>query len=343
MKKFSTLKDVAKEAGVAPMTVSRVVNDSGYVNEKTREEVLKAIEKLNYRPSVSARKLKALKSNIISIIIPDIKNDFYANIIESSEDVIRKNGMDIMIFNSKFSSELEKKFLELSVSDRVDGIILASTGGTEKEINNILVKNGIPIVILESYFKNVNTDYILHKYFEGTYLLTEHLIKTHSHKKIGYITLNVDLINEVTVEGLKGYKQALTDNKIEFDENLVMHGKPTVENGYNLTKSLILKEKTLQALICANTIFGTGAVKAFRDLKVRFPDDIAFVTFDEYDINSIITPSLTTLERVDRIFGENAANLLIKRIKEKKAAEKRVIEIPARLLIRESCGCLLQK
>ena len=338
-KRFSTLKDVAKEAGVAPITVSRVFNDSGYVNKKTREKVIKAIEKLHYQPSVSARKLKTLKSNIISIIVPDIKNDFYANIIESAEDVIRENGLDIMIFNSRFSTKLEMKFLELSVSDRVDGIILDSMGGTEKVINNILVKNRIPIVILESYFKSVDTDFILHKNFEGTYLLTEHLIKKHHHKNIGYISLN--LTSQVTIDRLKGYRQALTDNKIELDENLVLYGKATVESGYNLTKSLILKERTLSALVCSNTIFGTGAIKAFKDLKVRVPADIAFVTFDEYDINSILTPSLTSLERVDRIFGENAANLLLKRIKEKKAAEKRVIEIPSRLLVRESCGCLL--
>lgn len=338
-KRFSTLKDVAKEAGVSFITVSRVVNNSGYVRKETREKILKVIRKLNYQPLASARKLKSLKSNVISIIVSDIKSNFFANIIESAEDIITKNNMDIMIFNSKFSCELEEKFLNLSVANRAEGIILTKFGRSRKTINNILTKNKIPMVILESYLEDVNADFVIHQNFRGSYILTEHLIKEHNHKKIGAISVQIE--DKSDVDRLNGYKQALIDNNIKFDENLVLYGKATPENGYNLTKSLISQNKGMEALVCLSTVFAIGAIKALRDLKIEVPRDLALVAFDEYDINTVVNPTLTSLKRVDRQFGEKAANLLLKRIKEKKVSKKSVIEIPAELSIGESCGCLV--
>ena len=337
-KRFNTLKDVAKEAGVAPITVSRVVNSTSYVNKETREKIIKAIEKLHYQPSVSARKLKMLKSNVISIIVPDIKNNFYANIIESAEDIIRNNGLDVMIFNSRYSIKLEMKFLEISLSNRVDGIIINNLGGNRKLLNNILNVNKIPMVFIGAYFKDISADFIIHQNFEGVYLLTEHLIKKHHHKKIGYISRN--LMDDTAIDRFNGYKKALLDNKIELDKNLVLYGEANIENGYNLTKSLVLKNKNISALVCMSTIFGIGAVKVLKDLKLEIPNDIAIVTFDDYDINSILTPSLTTLRRVDKMFGEEAANLILEKIRKKKIKGGRIIKIPSELLVRESCGCL---
>lgn len=348
-KRFPTLADVAREAGVAPITVSRVVNNSASVERKTREKVLQAISKLHYQPSENARKLKAFKAyaktDVISIIVPDITNTFYANIVNSVEEIMRKNGFDIMIFNSRFSADLEIKFLELSVANRVDGIILDSMGGKRAKsvINNILVHNRIPIVILESYFDDIDAKFILHQNYKGMYLLTQHLIKEHSHDRIGYLSFNI--ANKVVKDRLEGYKQALIDSGSYFDADLVKYGsKVTIEEGYTLTKSLISMKKPPSAIVCSNTVYGIGAFKYLKDLKIKIPKDIALVTFDEYDINSLLKPSLTSLTRVDMTFGEYGGTLLLHKIVEsEEVGGEGVIEVPAQLVIRESCGCIFEE
>jgi DNA-binding LacI/PurR family transcriptional regulator len=335
--RFPTLNDVARESGYSANTVSRYINKKGYISKIAEEKIRLAIEKLNYFPSLNARAMKSLNSFTIALIVPSIKNDFYASIVRVAEDYLKEWGYVTMVFESRSDSERERKFLELCISFRVQGIILAGVGLQNDDLISIMVeKNQIKMVMIEIEHKKIRCDHILMSDKEGSYLLTEHLIKVHNKRRIGFIIS--DLGNNVTIGRYIGYKNALQGNNIDFNEEFLSFGPVSKLNGYNLTKQLIAKK--VDAIYTSNTIFGTGCIKALNEMHIRYPEDLAFVSFDDYDINTIFHPYVTSLKRVDKKIGEFSAKLLMDRINDKSKELKKVI-IPMELEIRESCGCKL--
>lgn len=333
---FTTLNEVAKEAGCSANTVSRYINKKGYISKDAAEKIQKAIEKLNYYPSINARAMKKYSSSLISIIVPSIKNDFYIEIIREAENKLKEYGYNVIIFETRNDAEKEKYFLELSISHRVDGIIMTSMSNlSDKLLNTIININKIPTILLEIIHENVDCDYIYMQNEYGSFLLTEHLIKVHDRKRIGLILSPLE--NNVSIQRYEGYKKALEKNGLKYDENLVAFCTVNKLNGYKYTTELLKKGK-LDALYTSNTIFGTGAIKAFDAMHVKYPDEISFVTFDEYDINTLVHPYITSLDRVDKKFGALAAGLMMERVSEKINNFKK-IEIDLSLNIKESCGC----
>ena len=335
---FSTLNEVAKIAGCSANTVSRYINKKGYIRSETAEKIQKAIDSLNYYPSLSARSMKKFSSNTISIIVPSIKNDFYVEIIRETENKLKEHGFYLMIFETKFDPDREKYLIGLSISFRVAGIIMISIyDSSDKLLNSIIKINKIPIVFLEVIHKNINSDYIYMQNEYGSFLLIDHLIKVHDKKNIGILLSPLE--NNVSIQRYKGYIKALKENGIKYNENIVKFCSVNKLNGYKYAIDL-LKKGEIDALYTANTIFGIGAIKAFDELNIKYPDEISFLTFDEYDINTLIHPYLTSLNRVDKKFGTLAADLIIDRLS-KKIKNFKKIEIGLELNIRESCGCKL--
>lgn len=333
---FTTLNEVAKEAGCSANTVSRYINKKGYISMDAAEKIQKAIEKLNYYPSINARAMKKYSSNIISVIIPSIKNDFYVEIIREAENKLKEYGYNVMIFETRSDADKEKYILELSISHRVDGIIMSSISNlSDKLLNTITNINRIPLVLMEILHEGVDCDYIYMQNEYGAMILTEHLIKIHDKKRIGLILPLLE--NNVSIQRFEGYKKALEKNGIKYDDNLVVFCEINKANGFKHTVEL-LKDKNPDAIFTSNTIFGTGAIKAFDEMKVKYPKDISFVTFDEYDINTLFHPYITSLHRVDKKFGILAADLVIEQILKKRNNPKK-IEIDLSLNIGESCGC----
>jgi LacI family transcriptional regulator len=345
--RFPTLKDVAREAGYSANTVSRYINKKGYIGKEAEKKIQKAIGKLSYYPFISARIMKKVKSNTIALIISSIKNDFYIGVIRGAEEVLRESGYSVMIFDCRWKSEREKESLQLSISYRVDGIIICSSNvcSNKQLISSIIDKNKIPVVMIENHEKDINADFVLFNDEKGAYLLVEHLIKKHNKKRIGIILPSSPVINIESYGRYKGYKRALKDNGINLDKDLIFSGSISKENGYKITKEMV-KREDIDAIFTSNTIFGTGAIKAMNEAGVHYPDGIAFVTFDDYDINTVFHPYITSLKRIDREFGEVSARTLIKRIEdniESNSKSNKIIKIDTELEIRESCGCLLNK
>lgn len=334
---FPTLKDVAEESGYSANTVSRYINKKGYISKVAAEKIRIAIEKLDYFPSINARAMKSLNTCTIALIVPSIKNDFYAAIVRVAEDYLKEWGYVTMVFESRSDSEKERRFLELCISFRVQGIILAGIGLQNDDlISTMIEKNQMKMVMIEIEHKKLKCDHVVMSDKEGSYLLTEHLIKVHNKKRIGFIIS--DLENNVTMGRYLGYKKALQDNNIDFNEEFLSYGLVSKLNGYNLTKHLIAKK--VDAIYTSNTIFGIGCMKALNEMHIIYPEDLAFVSFDDYDINTIFHPYVTSLKRVDRKIGELSANLLLDRINNK-SKELKKVKIPVELEIRESCGCNL--
>jgi LacI family transcriptional regulator len=338
LQKYPTLVDVAREAGCSANTVSRYINGKKYISRELSANIQKAINKLNYHPSIGARITKRQDSRTVALIVSTIKNDFYIGVIRGVEEFFREKGYNILLFDCNWKLDREKDFIKLSLSYRVDGIIITTMmGPKDKQITSEIIGDfDIPLVSLNYLSKRNDWYHVVYEDEKGAYLLTEHLIKVHNKKRIGLIYPEGD--NVESIDRFNGYKKALKKNNISFNSNIVFGIGLNQEVGSSLIRKML--ENEVDAIFTTNTIFGTGAIKALNEMKVKYPEDIAFVTFDTYDINNVFHPFITSLKRVDKKFGETAANIIFKRINNEKL--ENIKRIKASLAIRESCGCNLK-
>lgn len=337
--KFLTLKDIAKTASVSYSTVSRVVNNEKYVKEKTRKKVEKVLKELHYHPEWTARSLRKGRTKIIGLIIPNIANIFFGRAALGVQNILRDKNIDLILFNTNNEPELEKKSLEVALSKRVEGIILATINDSEALVTQIIERYNIPIVLIDNKFLNFKIDSVLLDNINGAKLLVEHLIKKHGHRKIACITGPIK--ESSSLERVEGYKKALSENKIPINKNLIKFTDWKKEMAYKVTEEILLmnSEDRPTALFTTNTNMAIGVIKCLDDHNLTIPEDFALVTFDDYDFTSILKPPLTTLKRVDSKLGDIAVNLLLKKIKDDVANYGKEIRVKMELEIRKSCGC----
>jgi LacI family transcriptional regulator len=340
-KKYVTLKDISKISGYSVSTISRVINKDKYVKKETKYKIESIIENLDYKPLWSARSLRTGKTDIIAVIFKDISNFFYSKVIVSIQDILRKNKKDIILFNSNLDRSLEKEFLKIAVAKRVDGIILASMGESNTAlVKKILNENKIPIVLIDNDLKEINTDKVFHNNIEGARILTEHLI-FHGHKKIAIVTSSLE--ESSSAQRLEGYKIALRDNNIELNNNLVAIIDFNEEKYFNKIQKKIKKlfNSSTQptAIFIASTNLAISTIASLNENKFKIPEDIAIVSFDDYEFVNILNPPLTTLKSINRSIGINAAKLLLKRIENGSGKNFEVLTIDSELIRRRSCGC----
>lgn len=337
---MSTLKDVAKEAGVSVPTVSRVINNYRYVRETTRKRVLEAIEKLSYHPNIVAKNLKQGKTNSIGFILPDISNSFFAMVTVGIEKVLRKNGYHLILCNTDGRHELEVDSLKLVISKKVEGIILATIGTTGELTGEIIHHLKIPVVVIDNKMKGLKTDVVLHDNIGGAQQLTSHLI-AHGHKRIAFIG---GPLNETSgKKRLEGYKRALIKNGLPVIKELIKIGDWRKDSGFQLTRELLNLSDKPTGIVAANTYMALGVLLALREEGLKVPKDIALVSFDDLEFVSALDPPLTTLKSLDTKIGEVAADLLLERIKNRNEKEIQEIYLPTELVIRNSCGCKVTK
>jgi LacI family transcriptional regulator len=336
--KFFTLKDIAKKAGVSYSTVSRVVNNENYVKEITKIKIDKILKEFHYHPEWTARSLRKGRTKIIGLIIPNIANIFFGSVGLSIQNILREKNIDLILFNTNNDPGLEKKSLEIALSKRVEGIILASIIGSEELVEQIIERYNIPIVLMDNKLNNLKVDVVLHDNVEAAKLLVEHLIG-HGHKKVACITGPIK--ESSAFERVEGYKKALSKNKIPMKDNLVKFTNWTKEKAYKATEELLLmnpKDRPT-AFFTTNTNMAIGVIKCFDDNNFVIPKDVALVTFDDYDFASILKPPLTTLKKVDSKLGAIAINLLLEKIEKCVANYGKEIRVKMELEIRKSCGC----
>lgn len=331
-----TLKHIAKEADVSISTVSRVVNNHRYVKKPTREKVLNAIQKLSYYPDGIAKKLKQGKSRTIGFILPDISNSFFGMLTLGIERVLRKNNYRLILCNTNGRYDLERESLTLLLSEKVEGIILATVGTTGELVKKIIHYHKIPVIVVDNKVKNLRTDVVLHDNIDGAQQLTSHLI-AHGHKRIAFVGGPVDETSGG--ERLKGYKKALMKNGLPILNNLIRIGKWRKDSGFRLTKELLKLAEGPTGIVASNTSIALGVLLALQQEDLKVPRDIGLVSFDDLEFVSVLDPPLTTLKSVDTKIGETSANLLLKRIKNRNQEEIKEIYLPMELMIRSSCGC----
>lgn len=276
------IQDIAKLADVSVATVSRVINNSDNVREETRKKINKIIEENNYYPNLIARSLSKNENNTIGVILPDIKNLYFASIMNEIVNETNKNGFNVILGCSNESFKLQKKYIELFLEQRVKGIIIAVTQNSydqEEFFTQMSMK--IPIVFIDRKIRK-DTHGVFFENFNSSYRVIEKFINE-NRKKIGFLAGPQSI--STARERLEGYKKALLDYNIEYNKELVLYGDFTLESGYRLGKKIL--KHNIDAIYISNNSMTLGFLKILKELNIS-SKALKIATFENNEIIKFI-------------------------------------------------------
>ena len=331
-----TIRDVAKLAGVSPATVSKVLNDAPHVSQESRQRVMSAVAKLDFRPNSIARSLKSRRTLTIGLITDDLEGVFTTSMMRGVEDVTSSRGFSVFLCNSYGNADKERAHLQLLLDKQVDGVILLSGYKVRERGAPALDLGSIPVVYLYQYTRDINVPCIIPDDFGGAEIGTNHLISL-GRKRIGLI--NGPYHYEATHHRLEGYKSALENAGISYDPSLVRSGKWYEDSGYMMAKDLMSMDNPPDALFCCSDSLAAGAIRALCELDIRVPDDIPVVGFDNRPFAAHHVPPLTTVALPLYEMGRMAGEMIVSAILGP-TPEPGIHKVPCYLVRRESCGVL---
>lgn len=326
-----TINEIARIAGVSKTTVSRVINKSPLVKETTVEAVNEVIERLGYYPSDLARGLRSKETRIIGVIVSNIMNPFFTAIVRGIEDVANNFNYNIILCNTDESHEKEVQYLNMLISKRVDGLIIASTGGNSDYPAAVI--EGMNIVFIDRPPKGMEDKYdvILVDNQEGSYRIVKHMLEK-GYRKIGLVGNSMQL--STGYARLMGYKQAYKEFGLKFDERLVKNGDFLGYSSYRSTMELI-SSGSCDAIYATNNMNLHGAMRALKECKVKIPEDMGLASFDDMEWMELCEVSISAVRQPTYEMGTLAMNTLLSRIGGSIAQPKTVI-LDIEILTRES-------
>ncbi|HEY2493684.1 MAG TPA: LacI family DNA-binding transcriptional regulator [Paenibacillus sp.] len=321
-----SIKDVAKHAGVSVATVSRVLNDKGYVGEETRKRVEKSIKEFNYKPNEVARSLFKKHSNTIGLIVPDIMNPFFPELARAVEDTATKLGYNIILCNSDGNREKEQAYLDVLQQKYVNGIIVSSNTLTADQIEKL----NIPVVSIDREIcKGLPTIVVENK--KGSIVATRYL-KSKGCSRIGHIRGTNAVVN--AEERCEGYKEVV-GKEPWFSESYIVNGNYDMESSIEATIELLRLHPEIDGIFAANDIMAIGAIKAAHQLGKKVPEDIAVIGFDGISLSRATIPELTTIVQPIYELGEIATTMLV-RLMDQQPLEKTYYILEVELIERNS-------
>jgi LacI family transcriptional regulator len=330
---MATIHDVARLAGVSPITVSRVINNSGYISQKTRARVKAAIIELGYAPNIIARSLRSKRTNTLALVLTDITNPFFTHIARGVEDTASDAGFTVIYSNTDESVDEETKNLQLLLQKQVDGILLVPARSTSRSIE-LIKEQGTPVVILDRRVSDVETDVVRCDSVEGAYKLVKLLIDQ-GHRRIAVLSGPQGV--STADDRVTGYQKAMAEVGLS-DDGLVFYGNYTLTSGYEMAKRTLSLSPQATALFAANNFIAIGALRALRDSGLKVPGDISLVAFDDLPQTWIVEPFLTVAAQPPYEMGCKATQLLLNRIRGEAPSECQEIILPVELIVRHSSG-----
>ena len=330
--KRATLEDVARAAGVGPMTVSRTINGHPYVSEETAKRVQAAIRQLNYRPNHAARMLTGKLSRSIGLIVPDIADTFFSVISHAVQEIARENGYLVWLAVSDDDPVIEAAQVEMMTHQPVDGVLLIPADSREKYLKQV-ASGALPIVTIDRPIEVAATDTVGVENRAGARLAVEHLIQ-HGHKRIICAAANSHLLT--IKERIAGYQESMRYAKLPCPEEIHLSSQASARVSMS---ELFGSRGSPQALFTANNISTTWVIEALRDLGIEIGKDVALVGFDDLEFYALLTPSITAVNQPAAELGRISARILLQRIKGELTGSSLRTVLPVSLVIRESCGC----
>ncbi|WP_136810067.1 LacI family DNA-binding transcriptional regulator [Desulfosediminicola flagellatus] len=305
---MSTVLDVARLAGVSTATVSRVINTPDSVREKTREKVLLAMEKCNYKYNALARGFATKRSNTIGLIIPTISNSVFAESTLGVQEYADQKNIRVILGNSYYKYSQEENLVKALRESQVDGLIITTTN-LKGEILKSLIDEKFPFVLLFSTIKNGPFSAVGIDNYRGGYLATEHLISL-GHKRICMVAGNFSMTDR-SFHRWHGYKRCLKDNGIPYDKELLVQTDYSLSGGRDSIKKLLSLPSPPTAVFCSNDYIALGAIKGAREAGLTLPKDLSIVGFDDMQTASYMVPALTTIHQPAYEMGQRAAEILL--------------------------------
>ncbi|MBO8163515.1 MAG: LacI family DNA-binding transcriptional regulator [Brevibacillus sp.] len=326
-----TIYDVAEKAGVSISTVSRVINNTGRISEKTKKKVLQVMESLRYQPSVVASALTGKRTRTIGLIIPDVANPFFAEIARRIEDRGRELGFNLLMCNTDNNQHTEEMALSLLKQKSVDGIIIGTTTKNYTLLNELLQEQ-FPVALIAQDIPELVIDVVTVDDFLGGYQATSHLVSL-GHTKIAFLMGNSGRTSDKY--RLQAYRQVLEENRLPFDERLVVETDYSMEAGKRAALEILASPQRPTAIFAGFDLIAIGVYQAAKELGLRIPDDLSVVGFDNTILATIVDPPLTTIAQPIDEMGRQVMDLLVREIEGSKSTKQRVI-LPPELIIRNS-------
>jgi len=327
-----TMRDVAREAGVSVNTVSRALAGKPDVSPETRARVLKVAERLGYQPNRLARGLRSNKTFTIGVIVTDIANPFFAELVKGVEEVARQNGYSIILEDTSEDPEKEARAIQVMLSERVDGLLLTPVQ-SKKEVVEKVLKSKVPLVLMGRYFSDLEAPYVVSDDVRGAILATEHLIDL-GHRNIAHVAGPLHISS--AQDRLSGYKQALREHGIPAREEVILTGAVTLRDGYEAGKEL-LKLKTLPTAVFAySDLVAIGLMQALMEEGVKIPEDISLVGYDDIEFSAYTKVPLTTVRIPKRALGQKAVRMLLVSLRDGALPDKCGKKLQVELIIRSS-------
>lgn len=314
MQRKMTIDDIAKKAGVGRTTVSRVLNNTGYVNEKTREKIEEVIRACDYVPSAAARNFVKQDSNMIGVIVPEAHNPYFASALEGIYEVLEEKELLLVLCNSNKDFNKEEKILKLLKQQKLKGLIITPAIDDLdvkkiREYKNLIKSLKVPVTFMDSGLDFYDWDTVYFDNMAGAYNATKTMLER-GYKDIGIITGDLD--TKTARDRYKGYLRAFEEYDLEPLEENIFHGDFTTKTAYEITRKMLEKEKFPETVFTTNNLTTIGFIKAVYDAKKILGTDIRCISFDK--VNTFEDLKYSYIERDPREMGHLVATMLMERI-----------------------------
>jgi len=319
-----TIKDIARELGVSPSTVSRALKDHPDISPATKAQVRELVEKLKYKPNAIALSLRSQKTYVISVVVPQIVHHFFSSVISGIEEVAQESGYNVMIFQSSENYERELAILQAIESNRAEGVLASVSKSTTNFAHfRELANKDFPLVFFDRVCDELETDKVVVDDFNGAMNAVEYLIKT-GCRRIAHLAAPQNLL--IGYHRQRGYISALEKNGIEVDDRLIIKCD-TIEEALERVPTLMSIENPPDAIFAVNDMTAAGTINALKAMKFRIPEDVSVVGFTDGLVSTVTDPPLTTVSQHGFEIGKKAAEMLLFRIKNPESGKKPYTEV----------------
>lgn len=334
-KKKTTIKDIASVLNISPAAVSKALHDDSRISAKTKEAVKKVAKDLNYQPNHLASALRRGKSNLVGVIVPRTNSHFFSSVIQNIEEVLNKEGYNIIITQSNESYKKECRNIDTLLFTQVDGIIASMANETiSLDFYEKIKSKGIPLILFDRGENDLNVDYIGINDYDSSHMIVEHLVQQ-GCKRIAHIGgyRHTRIFNN----RIRGYIDAIKKHHLPLDEALLIESSLTLEDGRDKMMQLLNLKNRPDAVYVAGDYAALGALQVLKENNIDIPNTIALVGFGNEPFTSMVTPSISSINQHSDDIGKLAAQTFLKRVNDLKTKQTlNKIILDAELIVRDS-------
>jgi len=328
----TTLKDIANVLNVSVVTVSKALNNKPDISKKTKKLVLKTANELNYTPDGVARSLVKKKTNTLGVLIPDISESFFAEILRSIEKVSKENKYNILVIDTDWDPVIEYKSIKILFEKRVTGILICSTEKNDR-YSELLKTSGIPFVLFNCTNNSFKCNYVINDNVYGAYLAVDYLIKR-GYEDIYFIYSHIQ--TTTYYKRTEGCKKAFKENNIPLGKLKLLYSQRSIDSFYKITRRKINFTGKRIGILVWDDEMAAVVCRAIIDKGLKIPEDVGIVGYDDIDIAKYSIIPLTTIQNPSYELGEKAAEILLDRIRSKDLSKINEVILKPKLIIRES-------